>query len=157
MYSTSKPCADQPVSLDPAVLQCSLEKEQELTKEPIHIIKLGPHTDVIEILGSRLVTHELLVLWDSGPFQVGPNVVFACQGEVSCRGAAGRVQQSLCGADGHNNTEEENHPLPLASSFLHFFSSSLREFDCPFRESKATRDAARGIESYGTWKEVQRK
>ena len=60
MYSTSKPSTVQPVSLDPAVPQCSLEEEKELSKEPIHIIKLGPHTEILEILGSRLVTNELL-------------------------------------------------------------------------------------------------
>ena len=60
MYSASKAGAVQPVSLDPAVPQCTLEKTEELTKEPIHKTKLGPKIKIIEILGARLVTNDLL-------------------------------------------------------------------------------------------------
>ena len=60
MYCTQQARTVQPVSLDPAVPLCSLEEEKEPTKSPIHIIKLGPNTETIQILGSRLVTNELL-------------------------------------------------------------------------------------------------
>ena len=92
MYSTSKTKTDQPVSLDPAVPQCSLEQTEELTKEPIHIIKLAPKTEIIEILGARLVTNELL---DNGLNEHSQEIPHdATKGETPRKQAISHVQQS---------------------------------------------------------------